>query len=235
MIGERTWSGRLAHWWVSVYTSGLVPEVRDRRRDEIASDVWEQQEEARAFGEAPTVTARAVLTRVITGVPADLRWRIEMRYEERWERRANRALAAQHQHDRIEPLAIVLQSLRPRVRGYSEDQPTQCDDPRRSLDAVADLFEVPALPPILREWLGNEGHVFLEGFPFAGSEADVNAYDDALQSASIRLDASCPRRRRGHHFSRRTRALLEARLRGVGLDVRGPDGGEHPPFEKPSP
>jgi hypothetical protein len=227
--GKRTWPDRVARWWVSAYTRGLRPEVQGRRREEIASDIWEHQEHARDLGEQPAVTSRAVLTRIVAGVPADLFWRIEMKKQERWRNIADRELAAQYQHDVIGPLAFVLQALRPRVQRWSEGRPAESNENEElppALGAAAQVFEVPSLPPFLCEWLGNEGHLFLEAFPFHGSEADAKAYDDALRSASIRLKTQCPRPRNGNRLGRRSRSRLEARLRGVGLDVRGPDGGE---------
>jgi hypothetical protein len=228
--GKRTWPDRVAQWWVSAYTRGLTPEARSRRREEIASDVWEHQQHAWDLGEQPGTTSRAVLTRIVAGAPADLCWRSDMKNQERWRKIADRELAAQYQHDLIGPLAFVLQALRPRVQRWSEGRPAENDDNEElppALGAAAQVFEVPSLPPFLCEWLGNEGHLFLEAFPFHGSEGDAKAYDDALRSASIRLRTQCPRPRKGHRFGPRSRSLLEARLRGVGLDVRGPDGGEH--------
>lgn len=223
--GGRCWPDRLARWWVRAYTRGVVPEARDRRRKEIASDLWEQQEEARANGEPPSITARRLLARILVGVPGDLSWRMEMRELEWWGRRIDRELAGQQQHDVIAPLAFVLQALRPRVEGWSESR-SGAGGTEGARDAAEITFGVPSLPPEFGEWLAHDGKAFVEGFPLAGSEADASAYDDALRSASVRLNTTCPRRSwRGHRFSRRSRSLAEARLRDVGLDVRGPDGG----------
>ncbi len=225
MNERRTWAERVARWWVSAYTKGLAPEARDRRREEIASDLWEQQEEARTRGEPASITARAVLARITAGLPADLSWRKDMKDLERWGRTFDRELAGQQQHEVLEPLAFVLQSLRPRVEGWSASRSRGVGEPEASGDAAEIIFGASSLPPVLAEWLGDDGKAFLEGFPLGGSEADVNAYDDALRSASVRLNAAYPRRSE-HRFSQRSRSLLEARLRDVGLDVRGPDGGE---------
>ena len=53
--------------WVRLYTLGLPADVRDRRREEVASDLWEQQHEA---------GAGSVWLRVAGGMPADVTWRL---------------------------------------------------------------------------------------------------------------------------------------------------------------
>jgi len=62
----------VAIWWVDRYTRGLPPEVRDRRRAEIASDVHEQL--CATDGRTATVAFRT-----LCGVHADLAWRREER------------------------------------------------------------------------------------------------------------------------------------------------------------
>lgn len=58
----------VAAWWAERYTRGLPADVRDRRRAEIASDVFEQLHAGGARG-------AAVTWRVLRGVHADLAWR----------------------------------------------------------------------------------------------------------------------------------------------------------------
>lgn len=60
---------RAVAWWADRYTRGLVPEVRDGRRAEIASDVHEQL----AHGDG----SAAVVRRTLRGAHADLAWRRE--------------------------------------------------------------------------------------------------------------------------------------------------------------
>jgi len=69
----------LARWWADRYTRGLTDDVRDRRRAEIACDVFEQMQQA----SGGAASGRAVAWRALRGVPADLAWR-------RQERRAMR-------------------------------------------------------------------------------------------------------------------------------------------------
>ena len=66
----------LAQAWVRLYTAGLRPNVRDGRRAEIASDLWEQQQAASVLENRSGGTALQVLARVLLGVPADLSWRV---------------------------------------------------------------------------------------------------------------------------------------------------------------
>lgn len=60
--------------WTRLYTSLLAPDVRTRRRAEVASDLWEsQQDSARGL----PLAAGHILVRLLLGAPDDLRWRIE--------------------------------------------------------------------------------------------------------------------------------------------------------------
>lgn len=67
----------LTRWWVRLYTKGLPPEMRDARRAEIESDLWEQGEDSTASGSKPDETALQVFVRLLLGTPADLSWRLE--------------------------------------------------------------------------------------------------------------------------------------------------------------
>jgi hypothetical protein len=67
----------LTRWWVRLYTKGLPPEMRDARRAEIESDLWEQGEDATANGSQPDETALEVFGRLLLGVPADVTWRLQ--------------------------------------------------------------------------------------------------------------------------------------------------------------
>lgn len=61
-----------ARWWTDRYTRGLAEEVRDRRRAEIASDVFEQVQMASTASSSP---GTAIAWRATRGIPADLAWR----------------------------------------------------------------------------------------------------------------------------------------------------------------
>lgn len=64
---------RLVLWWAALYTRGLEQVLREDRRDEIASDVFEQC----ADGQDRRGTTLSLLGRCLLGVPADLSWRLE--------------------------------------------------------------------------------------------------------------------------------------------------------------
>jgi len=68
----------LTRLWVWTYTLGLDGDSKQERREEITSDLWEQQAVALRSGESPTATASAIAFRVLLGIPADLVWRLEM-------------------------------------------------------------------------------------------------------------------------------------------------------------
>ena len=61
----------LVRAWTTLYTFALPPEMRDRRRAEIVSDLWESEHD-------PDVPRGEPLFRVLRGVPADLLWRFEV-------------------------------------------------------------------------------------------------------------------------------------------------------------
>ena len=65
----------IARGWAAAYTLGVDRGARDRRRQEIDSEVWEQQHDR--------AEASGVLSRVLRGVPADLVWRSRQLREER--------------------------------------------------------------------------------------------------------------------------------------------------------
>jgi hypothetical protein len=62
-------------WWVTIYSRRLPAEVAERRRAELASDLWEQRAWAQAVGAPAPAVALSILRRMAAGMPADLRWR----------------------------------------------------------------------------------------------------------------------------------------------------------------
>ncbi len=64
----------LTRRWVRSYTGWVGAEAAERRRAEIASDVWEQRADAREKGAPPTAAALSIAGRVVAGIPADLIW-----------------------------------------------------------------------------------------------------------------------------------------------------------------
>jgi hypothetical protein len=60
--------------WVTLYTLGLPDETRRARRDEIASDVFEQQAE---FGASARGLRLSIAGRALRGAPGDVMWRFE--------------------------------------------------------------------------------------------------------------------------------------------------------------
>lgn len=62
-----------ARRWSATYTIGLPAEIRARRREEIAGDLWEQQHDEEDHGRHRSSAGLAA--RVCSGMPADLLWR----------------------------------------------------------------------------------------------------------------------------------------------------------------
>jgi len=79
--------------WIRAYTWRLDPVLRERRRAEIESDLWEfQQDPAGSRGLSP---ALHVLARTLRGVPDDLGWRADnIAVGATWERRVAIVAAA---------------------------------------------------------------------------------------------------------------------------------------------
>jgi hypothetical protein len=63
----------LVRLWTRVYTARMSPPLREARRAEIESDLWESQHD-RVARSALHPTAH-VLVRLALGIPDDLRWR----------------------------------------------------------------------------------------------------------------------------------------------------------------
>ncbi len=73
MSPERV-SGLVARW-VRLYTKDLPAALADRRREEIASDLFEHVELERRRGTPDRTIALAVLSRMVRGMAADVAWR----------------------------------------------------------------------------------------------------------------------------------------------------------------
>ena len=56
----------MARWWTRVYTAGLPDDLRDARRAEVESDLWESV--------ADGAPSRHILARLVLGVVDDLTW-----------------------------------------------------------------------------------------------------------------------------------------------------------------
>lgn len=78
-MNEQTSSGAatLTRTWVKAYTRGIPTELRDRRRAEVDSDLWEQSRDDRHGGRPRFETSLEIVVRLLLGVPADLSWRLE--------------------------------------------------------------------------------------------------------------------------------------------------------------
>ena len=68
-------ASRVTRRWVRVYTARLDPALRDTRRAELASDMWEHEADARRMDIGSLRVNSQVLRRLLVGIPADLSWR----------------------------------------------------------------------------------------------------------------------------------------------------------------
>lgn len=60
--------------WVRRYTVWVGAEAAERRRAEVASDVWEQRADAQRDRRPSILTSASIVRRVVAGMPADLLW-----------------------------------------------------------------------------------------------------------------------------------------------------------------
>src|SRR5215831_19195819 len=60
----------LVRLWTRVFTLGMPGTVREWRRREIESDLWEQAHDRQ-------LSAGQLIARLLRGLPADILWRIE--------------------------------------------------------------------------------------------------------------------------------------------------------------
>jgi hypothetical protein len=67
----------LTRGWVVLYTLGLPADLRDGRRSEIDSDLWEQRWLAGRRREPPLATAVEIAARTLLGVISDITWRVQ--------------------------------------------------------------------------------------------------------------------------------------------------------------
>lgn len=78
MSGVAAFASQLARGWAAVYTLGVAGHVRESRRAEITSDVWEHHLDVVTGSRSAWVFAASVVSRVARGVPADLLWRVNV-------------------------------------------------------------------------------------------------------------------------------------------------------------
>jgi hypothetical protein len=68
----------LVQLWARIYTFGLPDGSRQRRLDQITSDLWEHFEDRRLDGISPALISLEALERAARGVIADFLWRFQL-------------------------------------------------------------------------------------------------------------------------------------------------------------
>ncbi|MBI5949543.1 MAG: DUF4386 family protein [Chloroflexi bacterium] len=68
----------IARAWLRLYTVGLPAGVRERRAQELESDLWEHESDRFAGGTAASMVGIEILGRMVRGMPADLLWRFHL-------------------------------------------------------------------------------------------------------------------------------------------------------------
>lgn len=83
MSGLTRMASTFATAWARVYTGGMPSDLRDARRAEIESDLWECQQAYRRQPGSDTNMAAEILLRTFIGIPDDIGWRLETARERR--------------------------------------------------------------------------------------------------------------------------------------------------------
>ena len=73
---QLTLAGSLTRGWVRTYTTGLPTRIRAERKEEIASDLWEQASVGGNEGESANAIAAHIFGRAVLGMPADVAWHL---------------------------------------------------------------------------------------------------------------------------------------------------------------
>ena len=66
---------RMTLAWVRTYTRGIPDPIRDERRSELESDLWEHRATAKHAGIGVRATSFSIAARALAGISADLAWR----------------------------------------------------------------------------------------------------------------------------------------------------------------
>ncbi len=76
MTGRPPLTLRAAGGWVRLYTRNVPDPEGEERRDEVASDVFEHHQSARAAGRSERSVGWSIARRTLRGAPADVSWRV---------------------------------------------------------------------------------------------------------------------------------------------------------------
>jgi hypothetical protein len=97
------WPAGLVSLWARTYTRGLPDEVAVRRRAELESDLWEQLHDT-----AQAHAGRAIVGRLLRGIPADVRWRYRTLLDQRGARQRSETMKTERTFDWWMALTAVL-------------------------------------------------------------------------------------------------------------------------------
>jgi hypothetical protein len=77
VTGSRSYqrATRVVQAWTALYTRELEPALAAGRRDELASDLWEQGSAGDRSAVSASAVAASIVWRAVRGVPGDLAWR----------------------------------------------------------------------------------------------------------------------------------------------------------------
>jgi hypothetical protein len=129
----------LVRVWTYLYTFALRSEIRDRRRSEIESDVWESEHD-------PDVPHHALVLRLLRGMPADVLWRLEV------------TLTPSRQHARAAVAALAMAGVLAVALWAFVRHPVPLREPPRPPIRISLRLMPPPPPPPPRPVLERNGH-----------------------------------------------------------------------------
>lgn len=76
--GARTFAADVARCWARIYMVGLPEQFRERRWQELESDLYEHEIDGFRQQSSPAAVGLEITGRVVRGMPSDLTWRLQL-------------------------------------------------------------------------------------------------------------------------------------------------------------
>jgi hypothetical protein len=128
-----TLAASIARLWLRVYTLGVAQGLRERREQQLESDLWEHQADRIGNGAAPSSVGLEILGRTVRGMPADLLWRFQLEGP-----RMNIKIPFERATGLLLLLLVILVPVSTSISGYDTGQDVWQDELTR-LGELSDL------------------------------------------------------------------------------------------------
>jgi hypothetical protein len=74
----RSFAADVARYWARIYMLGLPEQFRERRQQELESDLCEHERDGFRQQASPAAVSLEIIGRVVRGMPSDLTWRLQL-------------------------------------------------------------------------------------------------------------------------------------------------------------